>query len=423
MFNKNPKIAIIGQGYVGLPLAVAFAVHYPTIGFDIDKQRIAQLKQNQDRTLETNSEQLQTAQQQGLQFSTDIAAIKHCNCYIVTVPTPVDSNNNPDLSPLKSATKTLCKVLKKGDVVVYESTVYPGATEQVCGTIIEQQTGFKLNQDYFLGYSPERINPGDKVHTLTNIVKVVSGSNRTTAEFLQNLYDKIIEAGTHLAPTIQVAEAAKAIENTQRDINIAFMNELLMMFAKMGIDVLDVIETAATKWNFLKFTPGLVGGHCIGIDPYYLIHKSQEKGYYPELIATARRINEQMPNYVTSRILKSMALHKKHIIQANILVMGLTFKENCPDLRNTRVADIIMELRQLHANVDVHDPWANPKEAKQLLNLELQSEPNPQHYDMIILAVPHQQYCEQDLRQYLKPDGLLFDLKGALPKASVDERL
>lgn len=423
MFNKNPKIAIIGQGYVGLPLAVAFAAHYPTIGFDINKQRIAQLKQNQDRTLETNSEQLQTAQQQGLQFSTDIAAIKHCNCYIVTVPTPVDSNNNPDLSPLKSATKTLCKVLKKGDVVVYESTVYPGATEQVCGTIIEQQTGFKLNQDYFLGYSPERINPGDKVHTLTNIVKVVSGSNRTTAEFLQNLYDKIIEAGTHLAPTIQVAEAAKAIENTQRDINIAFMNELLMMFAKMGIDVLDVIETAATKWNFLKFTPGLVGGHCIGIDPYYLIHKSQEKGYYPELIATARRINEQMPNYVTSRILKSMALHKKHIIQANILVMGLTFKENCPDLRNTRVADIIMELRQLHANVDVHDPWANPKEAKQLLNLELQSEPTLQHYDMIILAVPHQQYCEQDLRQYLKPDGLLFDLKGALPKASVDERL
>lgn len=398
-------------------------MHYPTIGFDIDKQRIAQLKQNQDHTLETNSEQLQTAQQQGLQFSTDIAAIKHCNCYIVTVPTPVDSNNNPDLSPLKSATKTLCKVLKKGDVVVYESTVYPGATEQVCGTIIEQQTGFKLNQDYFLGYSPERINPGDKVHTLTNIVKVVSGSNRTTAEFLQNLYDKIIEAGTHLAPTIQVAEAAKAIENTQRDINIAFMNELLMMFAKMGIDVLDVIETAATKWNFLKFTPGLVGGHCIGIDPYYLIHKSQEKGYYPELIATARRINEQMPNYVTSRILKSMALHKKHIIQANILVMGLTFKENCPDLRNTRVADIIMELRQLHANVDVHDPWANPKEAKQLLNLELQSEPTLQHYDMIILAVPHQQYCEQDLRQYLKPDGLLFDLKGALPKASVDERL
>lgn len=423
MNTTGLKIAVIGQGYVGLPLAVAFAAHHSTIGFDIDSFRIASLVAAKDNTQEVSTDALNKAQSQGLLFSDRVEDLADCNCYVVTVPTPVDTNNNPDLTPLKAATKTICQVLKKGDVVVYESTVYPGATENICGQMIKEVTGFELNKDFFLGYSPERINPGDKVHTLTKITKVVSGSDQQTAAFLQKLYNSVIEAGTHLAPTIQVAEAAKAIENTQRDVNIAFMNELLMMFHKMGIDVLDVIDTAATKWNFLKFTPGLVGGHCIGIDPYYLIHQSQQNGHFPELIATARRINESMPEYVTSRVLKLMALHKKHIVDAKILVLGLTFKENCPDLRNTRVADIVHELQQLHAQVDVHDAWADEKEANEHLSIQLISEAKSGIYDMVILAVPHEQYTDQNVRDYLKPDGLLIDLKGALPKAMVDERL
>ncbi len=417
------NIAVIGQGYVGLPLAVAFSSHYPTVGFDINQSRVQQLKNNSDTTLEVSSSALALAQKQGLQFSKNVDDLSNCNCYVVTVPTPVDNNNSPDLGPLKAATKTLCQVLKKGDVVVYESTVYPGATENICGQLIETLTGFKLNTDFFLGYSPERINPGDKVHTLTNITKVISGSDQQTATFLQKLYNRIIKAGTHLAPTIKVAEAAKAIENTQRDVNIAFMNELLMMFHKMDIDVLDVIDTAATKWNFLKFTPGLVGGHCIGIDPYYLIHQSQQSGHFPELIATARRINEEMPNYVTSRILKLMALNKKHIVEAKILVLGLTFKENCPDLRNTRVADIVHELQALHAEVDVHDAWADDDESQSHLGIPLIEDLPKAHYDMVVLAVAHQQYINDQVRDYLKADGLLVDLKGALPKSFVDERL
>ncbi len=423
MNTVGVKIAVIGQGYVGLPLAVAFTAHHDTLGFDISKTRVAELQSGNDSTLEVTPEALRQAQNAGLRFTNEVNDMAACSCYVVTVPTPVDDNNSPDLSPLKAATETICQVLSKGDVVVYESTVYPGATENICGRMIESITGFELNKDFFLGYSPERINPGDKVHTLTNITKVVSGSDQQTARFLQKLYDSIITAGTHLAPTIQVAEAAKAIENTQRDVNIAFMNELLMMFHKMGIDVLDVIDTAATKWNFLKFTPGLVGGHCIGIDPYYLIHQSQQSGHFPELIATARRINESMPEYVTSRVLKLMALHKKHIVDAKILVLGLTFKENCPDLRNTRVADIVHELKQLHASVDVHDAWADEKEADEHLSIQLISKPQNGQYDMVILAVPHEQYTDQNVRDYLKTDGLLIDLKGALPKSMVDERL
>ncbi len=417
------NIAVIGQGYVGLPLAVAFADHFPTLGFDINGSRIAQLKQGQDSTLEVPSAQLQKAMNQGLRFSQDEADLAQANCYIVTVPTPVDANNTPDLKPLKAATETLCSHLKKGDVVVYESTVYPGATESICGAMISRLTGLKLNQDYFLGYSPERINPGDQVHTLTNIIKVVSGSDASTAKFLGQMYGRIIEAGCHVAPSIQVAEAAKAIENTQRDVNIAFMNELMMMFHKMNIDVLDVIEAASTKWNFLKFTPGLVGGHCIGIDPYYLIHQSQQSGHFPALIATARRINEQVPEYVTARVLKLMALNKKHIVDAKILILGLTFKENCPDLRNTRVADIFKELTALHAQVHVHDPWADAEEAQKELNIPLLQALPAGHYDLAILAVSHQQYLDMDVRSHLKHDGLLIDLKGALPKDTVDERL
>lgn len=420
---ESLNIAIIGQGYVGLPLAVAFAEHFPTLGFDINGPRIDQLNLAQDSTLEVSAERLQKALDQGLSFSQDGADLARANCYIITVPTPVDDNNTPDLNPLKSATKTVCEHLKKGDVVVYESTVFPGATERICGDLITRLTGMQLNQDYYLGYSPERINPGDQVHTLTNIIKVVSGSDTQTAEFLGQMYGRIIEAGCHVTPSIQVAEAAKAIENTQRDVNIAFMNELMMMFHKMNIDVLDVIEAASTKWNFLPFTPGLVGGHCIGIDPYYLIHQSQQSGHFPELIATARRINEQVPEYVTARVLKLMALNKKHIVDARILILGLTFKENCPDLRNTRVADIYKELKALHAQVDVHDPWAAAEEAQKELNIPLLQAVPAGQYDLAILAVPHQQFLDLNVRSFLKPDGLLIDLKGALPKATVDERL
>jgi UDP-N-acetyl-D-galactosamine dehydrogenase len=421
LMNESPtKIAIIGLGYVGLPLAVALAEHFDVVGFDINQQRIDQLTNNQDMTQEVSSEQLKNAQR--LIFSADAAAIKTANHYIVTVPTPVDSNNTPDLSPLVSASELVGSVLSQGDTVIYESTVYPGATEGVCAKILSAQSDLVLNQDYFLAYSPERINPGDKTNTLSSIVKVVSGSTPETANKVDALYRKIIKAGTHVAPSIKVAEAAKAIENTQRDINIAFMNELSMMFHEMGIDVLDVIEAAATKWNFLKFTPGLVGGHCIGVDPYYLIHKSQEKGYFPQLITTARRINENMSAYVCERILKLMALKQKHIVSAKVLIMGLTFKENCPDLRNTRVVEIVEQLQNYHADIEVYDPWVDTEEAL-LLNQPMIDEPADGHYDLVVLAVAHDQFINHNPRKYLKPYGVLFDLKGLLPEELVDERL
>ncbi len=418
--TTDHNIAVIGLGYVGLPLAVALSEHYPVAGYDINQQRIDELQEHQDLTQEVSTEQLQAAKQ--LTFTADANHLADCNHYIITVPTPVDANNTPDLSPLVQASELVGSLLQQGDTVIYESTVFPGATEGVCAKILAAQSDLVLNQGFFLGYSPERINPGDKTNTLSSIVKVVAGSDAATAEKINAIYQKIITAGTHLAPSIKVAEAAKAIENTQRDINIAFMNELSMMFHEMDIDVLDVIEAAATKWNFLKFTPGLVGGHCIGVDPYYLIHKAQEKGFYPQLITTARRLNENMSSYVSERILKLMALKQKHIVASRILIMGLTFKENCPDLRNTRVTEIVTQLQKYHAQIDVFDPWVEPQSA---LDLEqpLVDEPESGAYDLVVLAVAHDQFLATNPRAYLKPDGVLFDLKGLLPEDWVDERL
>ena len=422
--NKEHTIAIVGLGYVGLPLAVAFAEFYPTIGYDINTNRVDELNNNQDSTLETSSEELQKAKR--LSFTTNLKDITTANIYIITVPTPVDANNLPELSPLESASNAIGSILKKGDVVVYESTVFPGATEEYCAKILEDVSGLKLNIDFTIGYSPERINPGDKVHTLRTITKVVAASDKKTEVTLNQLYTNIIDAGVFMASSIKVAEAAKAVENTQRDMNIAFMNELSVMFNHMGIDTLEVIKTASTKWNFLPFTPGLVGGHCIGVDPYYLIHKSQESGYYPQLITTARRINENMSQYVVDRFLKKLALSRIHIVNAKVLVLGLTFKENCPDLRNTRVIEIIEELSKCHAKVDVFDPWADEKQAQQFFGICLQKELKQNYYDAVLLAVSHKEFIqlgEKGIRNTLNPSGIVFDIKGMLPSNSVDERL
>ncbi len=422
--NKEHTIAIVGLGYVGLPLAVAFAEFYPTIGYDINTNRVDELNNNQDSTLETSSEELQKAKH--LSFTTNLKDITTANIYIITVPTPVDANNLPELSPLESASNAIGSILKKGDVVVYESTVFPGATEEYCAKILEDVSGLKLNIDFTIGYSPERINPGDKVHTLRTITKVVAASDKKTEVTLNQLYTNIIDAGVFMASSIKVAEAAKAVENTQRDMNIAFMNELSVMFNHMGIDTLEVIKTASTKWNFLPFTPGLVGGHCIGVDPYYLIHKSQESGYYPQLITTARRINENMSQYVVDRFLKKLALSRIHIVNAKVLVLGLTFKENCPDLRNTRVIEIIEELSKCHAKVDVFDPWADEKQAQQFFGICLQKELKQNYYDAVLLAVSHKEFIqlgEKGIRNTLNPSGIVFDIKGMLPSNSVDERL
>ncbi len=422
--KKNNKIAIVGLGYVGLPLAVAFESHYQTIGYDINQHRVDELKKHIDSTLETTTQELKEAS--SLVFTTKLSEIAEANIFIITVPTPVDANNMPELSPLESASSAIAKVLKKGDIVVYESTVFPGATEEYCAKILEKKSGLILNKDFTLGYSPERINPGDKVHTLKTIVKVVAASDKKTEQILEEVYSKIIDAGVFMAASIKVAEASKAIENTQRDLNIAFMNELSIMFNHIGIDTLDVIKTASTKWNFLPFTPGLVGGHCIGVDPYYLIHKSQEKGYYPQLITTARRINEGMSQYVVDRFLKKLALSKVHIVNANVLVMGLTFKENCPDLRNTRVIEIIDELKNCHANVEVYDPWADNNQAKEFFKIDLKSTLQKKYYDAVILAVSHKEFIElgeSGIRDILNDKGIIFDVKGMLPSEAVDERL
>ena len=424
MKNNDYKIAVVGLGYVGLPLAVAFSDHYETAGYDINEARVDELKNHQDSTLEISKAQLKAAG--SLSFTTNVNDIADANIYIITVPTPVDDNNLPELSPLEKSSIAIGGILKRGDIVVYESTVFPGATEEYCAKILQQHSGLKLNEDFTLGYSPERINPGDKVHTLQTITKVVAASDESTAQVLQKLYAQVVEAGVFLASSIKVAEAAKAVENTQRDINIAFMNELSMMFNHMDIDTLDVIKTASTKWNFLPFTPGLVGGHCIGVDPYYLIHKSQESGYYPQLITTARRINENMSHYVVDRFLKKMALSKIHIVHAKVLVMGLTFKENCPDLRNTRVTEIVEQLVACHAQVDVYDPWADKLDAQQHCGVELLEELNPHTYDAILLAVAHDQFTkmsEDDMRRLLNNEGIIFDIKGMLPSHAVDERL
>ena len=422
--SNKPKIAIIGLGYVGLPLAVEFGKKFKTIGFDINSNRIDELRQGIDKTLEVDKEELLSAS--NLTFSSNIADLNDANVYVVTVPTPVDEHKRPDLTPLIRASTMLGKVVSKGDVVVYESTVYPGATEEDCIPLIEKESGLKYNVDFFAGYSPERINPGDKEHRLTTIKKITSGSTPETAEFVDSLYRSIVTAGTHKASSIRVAEAAKVIENTQRDLNIALVNELALIFNRMGIDTLDVLEAAGTKWNFLPFRPGLVGGHCIGVDPYYLTHKAQEIGYSPEVILAGRRINDSMGQYVVSQVVKRMLKKRIHIEDANVLILGLTFKENCPDIRNTRVVDLVREFRDYGANVDVFDPWVNSRDAEHEYGITPINEPPQGKYDAIVLAVAHRQFREmgvEKIRKLGRRDCVLYDIKSILPKDQVDGRL
>ena len=418
------KLAIIGLGYVGLPLAIEFGKKRSVIGFDINKDRIQNLKNGRDHTLEASKEDLATSKH--LIFTDNVDKLKNCNCYIVTVPTPIDQHKRPDLTPLIGASTLIGKLLKAGDIVIYESTVYPGATEEDCVPILEDYSGLKFNQDFFVGYSPERINPGDKEHRLTNIKKVTSGSTPEIAELIDALYNEIITAGTHPAPSIKVAEAAKVIENTQRDINIALINELALIFNRMGIDTEAVLEAAGSKWNFLPFRPGLVGGHCIGVDPYYLTHKAQSLGYPPEIILAGRRLNDEMGAYAARVLVKSMIKRLIPIKGARVLVMGLTFKENCPDLRNTRVVDIISELQDYDCMVDIYDPWANPTEAKEEYNISLVETPRTNTYDGIILAVNHKQFKDMGINKIRKlgaKNHVLYDLKYIFPANLTDLRL
>ena len=425
MFDiQETRIGIIGLGYVGLPLAVEFGRQWPTLGFDINTRRIAELREGHDHTREVEPEELRASTQ--LRFSEDLQDLRDCNVYVITVPTPVDRNKRPDLSPLESASSTVGSVLGAGDVVIYESTVYPGATEEVCVPILEQTSGLRFNQDFFVGYSPERVNPGDKQHRVSSIRKVTSGSTPEAGRFVDTLYARIVTAGTHLASSIRVAEAAKVIENTQRDVNIALINELAMLFHRLGIDTLEVLEAAGTKWNFLPFRPGLVGGHCIGVDPYYLTHKAQEIGHHPEMILAGRRINDGMGAYVAERILKLMTHRRIHVVGARILFLGLTFKENCPDLRNTRVVDVIEEFRAYHADVEVYDPWIDADEAEHEYGIRPISAPEPGSYDAVVLAVSHDQFRElgaSGIRALGRPECVLFDVKSMLPVDAVDGRL
>ena len=417
-------IGLVGLGYVGLPLAVEFGKQYDTVGFDVHEARIAALREGHDATREVSPDELAAATR--LQLTTRAADLARCNVYIVTVPTPIDAARRPDLRPLVAASETLGTVLKPGDTVVYESTVYPGCTEEICVPILERVSGLRFNQDFFAGYSPERINPGDKEHRVTNILKVTSGSTPEVADFVDALYGSIISAGTHKASSIKVAEAAKVIENTQRDVNIALVNELALIFAKMNIDTLEVLQAAGTKWNFLPFRPGLVGGHCIGVDPYYLTHKAQELGYHPEVILAGRRINDGMGSFVATQVLRLMAQRGISIVGARILVLGLAFKENCPDLRKTRVVDIVRELQDYHAQVDVHDPWVDAAEARHEYGLDPVAEPPAGGYDAIIIAVGHRQFAElgaTGLRAFGKPNAVLYDVKYVLPLEAVDGRL
>jgi len=422
--NTSLRIAVIGLGYVGLPLAVEFGKRLTVVGFDINTARVAELRSGKDSTLEVDADELVTAGK--LTFSSDLQDISGADVYIVTVPTPIDRHKRPDLTPLLKASQMLGKVVQPGNVVIFESTVYPGATEEDCIPLIEQESGLKFNQDFFAGYSPERINPGDKEHRLTTIVKVTSGSTPDIAEFVDQLYRSIVTAGTHKASSIRVAEAAKVIENTQRDLNIALVNELALIFNRMGLDTLEVLEAAGTKWNFLPFRPGLVGGHCIGVDPYYLTHKAQELGYTPEVILAGRRINDGMGAYVVSQVVKRMLKRRIHVEDANILVLGLTFKENCPDIRNTRVVDIVSEFKEYGANVDVYDPWVNAAQAQHEYGITPVPEPAPGKYDAIILAVAHQQFeamgCEA-MKKLGRRDCVLYDIKSVLCKDQVDGRL
>jgi UDP-N-acetyl-D-glucosamine/UDP-N-acetyl-D-galactosamine dehydrogenase len=408
------KICVIGLGYVGLPLAHAFSSKYEVIGFDISSWRIDELNSGYDRTLELDETQVQEALTNGMSFTMELEEIKSCNVFIVTVPTPIDKHKKPDLTPLIKASETVGKVLKKDDIVIYESTVYPGATEEDCVPVLEKTSGLQFNKDFFCGYSPERINPGDKEHTVTKILKVTSGSTPEIGKIVDELYASIITAGTHLAPTIKVAEAAKVIENSQRDINIAFVNELSMIFNKLNIDTNAVLEAAGTKWNFLPFRPGLVGGHCIGVDPYYLTHKAQEVGYNPEIILAGRRLNDNMGIYVANQVIKLM-IKKGHKIEGSkVLVLGITFKENCPDIRNSRVIDVIRELQEFGCNVDVSDYWADSEEVEHEYNLVLKQDPKLDEYEAIVLAVAHHDYKALNLDA---KDQVIFDIKSILDNA------
>lgn len=433
--NTN-KIAVIGLGYVGLPLARLFATKYNVVGFDINQRRVEELERGKDLTLEVEDDILQAVlkssndSENGLYVSCDLEDIRDCNYYIVTVPTPVDKNNRPDLTPLYKSSETVGKVLKRGDIVIYESTVYPGVTEEECIPVLEKISGLKFNEDFFAGYSPERINPGDKEHTVEKILKVTSGSTPEIGKKVDELYRSVIIAGTHLAPTIKVAEAAKVIENSQRDINIAFVNELAKIFNLLNIDTHAVLEAAGTKWNFLPFKPGLVGGHCIGVDPYYLAQKAQEHGYHPEIILAGRRLNDSMGKYVAEQVVKTMIKQNIKVNGAKVLNLGITFKENCPDVRNTKAVDVIKALEDYALEVTTYDPWANPEEVKHEYNLECRSEfnsfiPNDSEeslkFDVIVLTVAHKEFLDLDLNKLLKENGVVYDVKGILAKC--DERL
>ena len=424
MNAKDTRIAVIGLGYVGLPLAVEFGKIYPTTGFDINRSRIAALISGHDSTLEVDTAALESAAH--LSYTTDVDKLKTCNIYIVTVPTPIDIHKRPDLSPLEKASETVGKVLSKGDIVIYESTVYPGATEEVCVPILEQHSGLIFNKDFYCGYSPERINPGDKEHRVTTIKKVTSGSTLEIADKVDALYRSIITAGTHKASSIKVAEAAKVIENTQRDINIALINELALIFRRLGIDTEEVLKAAGSKWNFLPFRPGLVGGHCIGVDPYYLTHKAMKAGYYPEIILTGRKLNDSMGKYVANEIINLMTKKRIQVVDSNILVMGLTFKEDCPDIRNTRVVDVVQELSGFHCNIEVYDPWIDKEESIRQYGIIPVEQPEPGKYDAVIIAVAHHQFKAMGItaiRALGKKNHVLYDIKYILPAEKVDGRL
>jgi len=421
---KNTRIAVIGLGYVGLPLAVEFGKRYLTIGFDVNRPRITALISGHDSTLEVDTAELESAAH--LSYTTDVDKLKNCNIYIVTVPTPIDIHKRPDLSPLEKASETVGKVLSKGDIVIYESTVYPGATEEVCVPILEKHSGLTFNKNFYCGYSPERINPGDKEHRITTIKKVTSGSTLEIAEKVDALYRSIITAGTHKASSIKVAEAAKVIENTQRDINIALINELALIFRRLDIDTEEVLKAAGTKWNFLPFKPGLVGGHCIGVDPYYLTHKAMEVGYYPEIILAGRKLNDSMGKYVANEIINLMTKKRIQVVDSNILVMGLTFKENCPDIRNTRVVDVVQELSGFNCNIDVYDPWINKEESIRDFGITPIEQPEPGKYDAVIIAVAHHKFKSMGIAAIHalgKKKHVIYDIKYILPSEKVDGRL
>jgi UDP-N-acetyl-D-galactosamine dehydrogenase len=424
MKAKDTRIAVIGLGYVGLPLAVEFGKRYLTIGFDVNPSRITALISGCDSTLEVDKAELESATH--LSYTTDVDKLKTCNIYIVTVPTPIDIYKRPDLSPLEKASETVGKVLSKDDIVIYESTVYPGATEEVCVPILEKYSGLTFNKNFYCGYSPERINPGDKEHRVTTIKKVTSGSTLEIADKVDALYCSIITAGTHKASSIKVAEAAKVIENTQRDINIALINELALIFRRLGIDTEEVLKAAGSKWNFLPFRPGLVGGHCIGVDPYYLTHKAMEVGYYPEIILTGRRLNDSMGKYVVNEIINLMTKKRIQVVDSNILVMGLTFKEDCPDIRNTRVVDVVQELSGFHCNIDVYDPWIDKEESIREYGITPVEQPEPGKYDAVIIAVAHHQFKAMGItaiRALGKKNHVLYDIKYIFPAEKVDGRL